>query len=267
LENPNFKGIALLDKEKFATYLWFGPFYFFSVGVLYLWGYWPNFKINIFEYVALTDVVKVAIIPVGSFFVFIFLGLCLGEATTIDVLPEGGGKGTRLGLLLNKIKWILIIIYAAVLFVFIFYPIPNKWLVLPMLLLWPFYFPLKKAGFLKEIRNDSIRSLLIAATVLLPFYSYAVGKINASGILQNTDYQYTVLLKDGKKERFKFLGYANQYVFFISMNNQELVISEIKKVSPLYLHAFKPTKQGNNAEKPNPRLKKGGQSPVALTTS
>ncbi len=201
-----------------------------------MWGYWPNFGVNIFEYVSLSDIIRVAIIPVGSVFIFVLIGFCLGETTVADILPKSGGNKTIIGRFLNKIKWLLILIYAAVVFILIFYPVPNKWFVLPTLLMLPFYLPLKGAGFLSEIKNDSIRSIIIIATIALPLYSYAIGKINADKILRNTDYQYMELVKEGKKQRLKFLGYANQYVFLLSMNNQDLVISKIDKVSPMYLH-------------------------------
>jgi hypothetical protein len=232
----------LIEKDKFAGYLWMAPFYFVSVGVLYLWGYWPNFRINIFEYVSLSDVVKVAIVPVGSVFIFVLLGFCIGEASVGGILPEGGGKGTRLGRFLNRIKKWLILLYVAVIYFFIFYPIPNKWVILPVLLIWPFYLPLKHSGFLKEVANDSVRSVLIIAIIALPLWSYAAGKINADKILKGSNCQYAEVGKDGEKQKLKFLGFANQYVFFLSMNNEDVVVARIDDLSPLYLHLLKPKK-------------------------
>lgn len=230
----------MIEKDRLAGYFWIGPFYFMTVGVLYLWGYWPSFGINIFEYVTLSDVIKVAIIPVGSVFVFVLAGFFMGEVSVGGRLPEGGGKETRVGRFLNRTKKWLIVLYLVVVYLVLFYPIPNKWLFLPVLIMWVFYFPLKSVGFLKEIANDSVRSLLISAVVALPLYSFAIGKINADKILKGSNCQYAEVGKDGEKQKLKFLGFANQYVFFLSMNNEDVVVARIADLSPLYLHLLKP---------------------------
>lgn len=249
----------MLEKEKLSNYLWIGPIYFISVGVLYLWGYWSNFGINIFEYAALSDIVKVSIIPVGSVFIFILIGFFIGEATVADILPEGISRSTVLSRFLRRILGLLIIVYGVILFIFIFYPVPNKWLILPILLMWLFYFPLKEAGFLKEIKNDSARSLAIIAIIALPLYSFAIGKINAEKILNNKEYQYIEVVEEGKKERLKFIGHANEYVFFISVNNEKLVISKVEKISPIHLRSVKSTRQTIDKSKPNKQMKKDRQ--------
>ena len=64
--------INLMENTK--KYIWLAAPYFITVGLLYLWAYWSSFGINILEYAALSDVAKVAIIPVGSAFVFVFSG-------------------------------------------------------------------------------------------------------------------------------------------------------------------------------------------------
>ncbi|MFC1562333.1 hypothetical protein ACFL4Q_04985 [candidate division KSB1 bacterium] len=81
--------------ENTKKYLWLAAPYFIAVGLLYLWAYWSSFGINILEYAALSDVVKVAIIPVGSAFFFILIGFILGEFGFINKVsfpPRGEEK-------------------------------------------------------------------------------------------------------------------------------------------------------------------------------
>ena len=51
--------------------------YFFSVAALYLWGYWSPFKINILEYVSLSDVIKIAAFPIASVFILVAIGMLI----------------------------------------------------------------------------------------------------------------------------------------------------------------------------------------------
>ncbi len=237
----------MINKEQFSIYLWLSPVYFVSVGVLYLWGYWATFDLNIFEYVGLSDVVKVAIIPVGSVFIFILIGFAVGELTVSDMFPEGEGKETRVGIFLNKNKGVLISLFSFLLLVLVFYPSPEKWRVLPIVLLIPIYFVLKKAGFLREINNDSARSLVISAIVALPLFSLAQGKLNAQKILDDESYRYTKA--EWSNKDMKYLGHASKYVFFLSVDNQELVIARDEDVSPLKLLEFRRVKKQPAVEK------------------
>jgi len=228
------KEAELINKEQFSNYLWLSPIYFISVGVLYLWGYWASFDINIFEYLDLSDVVKVAIIPVGSVFIFTLIGFAIGEFAVSDVLPEGGGKESRVGVFLNRIIPILILLYGILLYVMTFYYVPAKWHILPMLYLFPIYLILKRSGFLHEIKKDTARSLVIMAIVALPLFSFARGKINAQNIINNENYRYAKVQWSDKE--MKYLGHVSDYFFFLSKDNQEYVISKDEEVSPLKLH-------------------------------
>lgn len=227
----------MIDKNILRTYLWLAPFYLLTVGILYLWGYWYSFDINIFEYVALSDVVKVAIIPVGSVFIFVLLGFCVGEITVADTFPEGGGKKTKVGIILNKLFPVFLILYLIVLTYYLFSKpeLPGKWIVLPILFMGPPYFMLKGAGMLKEINNDSIRSLIIISIVALPLYSFSIGKINAGKILKNKEYQFIELGENPSKEKMKLIGHANNYLFFASMDNKKLMITKLEIHGPLTL--------------------------------
>ncbi|MHB1184265.1 MAG: hypothetical protein ACYC4A_06140 [Desulfobulbia bacterium] len=228
----------MINKEKLGTYLWPAPFYLLTVGVLYLWGYWESFGVNIFEFVALSDVVKVAIIPVGSVFLFVLLGFGIGEITIADKFNEGGGRSTKIGKILNKLFPFFVVIYLVIITYLMFSKpeLPGKWKVLPVFLMFPPYFLLKGSGFIKEIHNDSLRSLIIISIVALPLYSFSTGKINAEKILKNNEYKFIELGENTAKEKMKFIGHANNYLFFISMDNGKIMITNIDKHGPLTLH-------------------------------
>lgn len=206
-------------------YIWIALPYFFAVGVLYLWGYWGSFEINIFEYADFSDLVKVAIIPVGSTFVFILLGFFFGAHSPKPVLPEGGGRDTIFGRFLNKTIWVWISGYWVILLFLISTDYPGKWKVIPIVgMIFPFI-QLKSTEFLGGIRSDSVRSILIMSFCFLPIYSFCQGKINASEIIIGKSYKYVESIAGMKN--VKFIGHVGQNIFLLSEDNSKLVIQKL----------------------------------------
>ena len=219
--------INLMENTK--KYIWLAAPYFITVGLLYLWAYWSSFGINILEYAALSDVAKVAIIPVGSAFVFVFSGFILGEFGYINKVrfPPGGGRDTPTGRFLIKFEGLFIVIYWLFLLFLIVTSLPGKWTILPVWGMFAPYWILKKTDFLEEIANDSVRSLMIMTLVLLPIFSFCQGKINAEKVLNNTEYLY--LQGPTPDEHMKYIGYVNQITFLISRDNQHIRIGRVDK--------------------------------------
>jgi len=220
------------------------PPYFLGVGLLYLWAYWSSFGINILEFASLSDIVRVAIIPVGSAFLFMLLGFFIGEYS-LPNLPHGGGRDTPVGKFLNKFKGIFIALYLLFSFFLIIISLPGKWLILPVWLMPVPYVLLKNSGFFEEIKNDSIRSLMIISLVALPIFSFCQGKINAGKVLTDSEYLYVQFPK--QDEHMKYVGHINQMTFLISKDNQQIRIQKLEK-EPLDLFKFDSKK--DNA-KPN----------------
>lgn len=238
---------SLKPAEHTKTYLWLAASYFVTVGLLYLWAYWSSFGINILEYATLSDVAKVAIIPVGSAFVFILLGFLLSEVSFAPYFPSGEGKGTRTGRFLMKFRTVFALLYWVILILLIFTPLPNKWRVLPIWGMWVPYFVLKNANFLSEIKNDSVRSLMIAGLSVLPIFSFCQGKLDANKILTNSEYFY---VQSSSEERMKYIGYVNELTFLVSQDNQLIRIQRLDKQSSLDLLKF-----NVKGSKPNKSLK------------
>jgi len=57
--------------------------YVVVVAVLYLWGYWSPFNINVLEYLSLADVVKAAAYPLASVFFLRLLVRCWGKRCSL----------------------------------------------------------------------------------------------------------------------------------------------------------------------------------------
>ncbi|RYF30216.1 MAG: hypothetical protein EOO23_05620, partial [Comamonadaceae bacterium] len=101
--------------------------YGFAVAILYLWGYWSPFDVNILEYVSLSDIVKTAAYPIVSVFVFLAIGAVAGDFFfPVKPLQSGGGANTKIGQLLRRLAPIIAVLYmVATVLVVIFGPIQK----------------------------------------------------------------------------------------------------------------------------------------------
>jgi hypothetical protein len=84
---------AVLPREG-VSYLYFGSLYFVTLGVLYLWGYWSSFGIDILEYISVAEVLELMAHPVAYGFAAFALGAVVGSyfPPLRRVFPAGGGR-------------------------------------------------------------------------------------------------------------------------------------------------------------------------------
>ncbi len=126
--------------------------YFITVGVLYLWGYWSTFGINILQYMTLGDALKMAAYPIASGFISVAVGVVLSSLTGLArALPPGGGRNTAVGRELNRLKGPLIIVYSLAVLAIALYGNALKWIVLPLMVAPPVSVALDNRGFLASI--------------------------------------------------------------------------------------------------------------------
>src|SRR5258708_17630524 len=132
-------------KTPVSPYLYFGSLYSIGVGILYLWGYWGTFDVNVLEYLNLADVLKLTVYPIASVFVFYALGVLLGEFMFVRTsLTPGAGRDTLIGRFLNRFISSLFLLWVLGTVVLFLYGPESKWLLLPLLIGLPVYFAAKQ---------------------------------------------------------------------------------------------------------------------------
>lgn len=240
-----------IDSAKRASpYVYFGSLYLVAVGLLYLWGYWPTFGINILQYLNLTDILKLAAYPLVSSFIFVAVGAVFGELTgPHHLLPSGGGRDTPIGRLLQRHAPLIRVGYTLITVTLLLFGPITKWLVLSVLFAIPVYLEAKKAGlFASVLPSDSTRSIVILLLAVLPTFAYGRGKLDAAAILDGTSYQYlaagtveglTVPDPTDIRNRVKYLGQVNDYVFFLLPDNVTTVVVRFDKTHGLQLRRFR----------------------------
>lgn len=238
------------SRDRVSSYIYLGSLYFLAVGVLYLWGYWPTFGINILVYMNLTDVLKLAAYPLVSSFIALALGAVVGELAWFrHALPAGAGRDTPTGRVLHRLAPLLAAAYTVGTLAVLVYGPARKWLVLPVLFAVPMFLAAKRRGiFASLLPNDATRSVVIFLLAVLPTFAYGQGKLEAAAILDASDYQYlaggtveglTVLDPSNPANRVKYLGQVNEYVFLLLPDNATFVVVHFAKTRGLQLRRFR----------------------------
>lgn len=236
--------VAEKTEPKTLTAYWSSA-YFFSVAVLYLWGYWSPFNINVLEYVSLSDVVKTAAYPIASVFVFMAAGALMGEFMFPEgFLPSGGGANTQIGRWLRRAAPAIATGYViATTLLFLFGPV-EKWRVLPVLLAIPVSFALKEAGALRTlIKSERARGAVLFLLAALPPFAYSHGTLRANDIISGKTYSYVVSEVQGhayasgagKDVRLRYVGKAGEQYFLYSPDVRSVLVLPMTEAKVLEL--------------------------------
>ncbi|RRR99057.1 hypothetical protein EIP75_23780 [Aquabacterium soli] len=239
-----------ISKEKVATPLYFASLYFVTVGVLYLWGYWLPFGINILEYLSLTDVLKATAYPIATALVLTSIGAAIGEGLSNrdalrDALPPGGGRNTTIGRFLRKIAPLLAALYAIGTGALWVYGPIEKWTALPVLIALPVYMFAKDAGLLKRlIPHDSPRSIVIYVLATLPPLAYGHGVLAAHKVQTGQSFTYVTSTVSGyavtndPQKQLRLIGHVNDTIFLLDPAKTATVVVKLESGQPLVLMQY-----------------------------
>ncbi|WP_027924435.1 hypothetical protein [Pseudomonas sp. URMO17WK12:I12] len=233
-------------RAQSGVYIYFLSLYFATVGVLYLWGYWSPFGVNILEYVSLTDIVKSTIYPIASAFIFLALGVIMGQLVRIGpTLPPGEGKHTAIARFLSRHKRLLIILYIAVILTLLIYGPVEKWQgALPVLLGAPIALYASARNVLaRQIPADGSRTVCLFLLAVLPFIAFGHGQLRAAAVLEGKTFDYVIdsviVTPDAQPlQSTRFVGHAGDFFFFFEPKKSTLIISKFETVKTLRLGRF-----------------------------
>jgi len=239
----------MISGKRIREYGFIASFYSVVVGILYLWGYWSSFEVNILEYISLTDIVKVAIFPILSSFIIFALGAIAGELMLAGKFPDGGGVNTPTGRFLNKYKDWLLALYILCTYLIFLFGQTQKWLILPLLISIPISTWLRNRGFLQDlIPNGSANRTIGLLVCALPFYAFGHGIMNAHAIIDGATYQYvdldmkklSFIVSDPefKDNKLKFIGVLNNLIFLMPTGGKTIIIAKFDSLEPIALKTY-----------------------------
>jgi hypothetical protein len=226
------------DLKQFPLLSFVVP-YALATSLLYLFGYWSSFQINILEYVSLPDVIKLAIYPlvIGAFLSLVgfYVQVIVGTSFTAD--PE------KAFIVVSRkyVGWTNWIVFFLILGILFFKRTGSWYVTAGFLLAFLVSFNFLGTDKLKNyIPHPSARKVILFSVSIILFTSYGRGKENAERILNGTRYKTvsTSVFKekgsagfDDKKlleglDKLKYIGTAGDYFFFISMDNSRTFVAK-----------------------------------------
>lgn len=231
------------SKESVASRIYFSSLYFVTVGVLYLWGYWSEFKINILEYLELSDILKTTAYPIALLLILALTGSAIGQLLVNKTkLVPGGGRNSRTGLFLYRYKQILFLAYCAcVIAIFLLAPV-QKWIFLPMLVALPIIQIVRDSDFFIDlIPSYNTRTVVSYIGVMLPLMNFGNGILTADNIKSGKIYTYIASNLSGYpssgnvKTQLRLIGHAGDFLFLFDPKNSAVVMMKFESGAALVL--------------------------------
>lgn len=225
--------------------------YGIAISLLYLFGYWSTFNINVLDYASLSDVVKIAIYPVFVSAVLVIIAPLVFGFVSGRLLEKDPGKAfiivshryTRWSTLVAIVIGIILIAwqrngtafkYAGICLTYaININIPTN------------------HRFLKPlIPNEVVRRIIIFILLMVLLCSFGSGRENGEKVLggKGVSVVSTAIFKAKGTEEFrskallekqdslKYLGAAGDYFLFMTLDNSEIIIA---KYNDLHFLNFK----------------------------
>lgn len=208
--------------------------YSLAVSLLYLFGFWGTFNVNILEYIALTDVVKNAMLPLLYSSAFVLIGFTIASIMTSPMqtnMPSGGGAH------LPEAKyfiWIFRVITLLTLLgalYFVFFDVGRtRWLNIALLLMTPIFVVIGDAPMAeKYIAHKRLRILVVCSLTFILLCSFGWGAFDAEKA-KNDDQSLKI---NGIISKHSYVGRAGDYLFLWSKKANSIVIkykSDIKSI-------------------------------------
>lgn len=246
LENLEFK-------TKWLKIIYFATSYGFVVSMLYLFGYWSTFDINILEYIKISDVIKISIFPIITSVGITIIGFIVGDF----VIRWGDKPNVQKSKISKRIdKWTNFILKSAFIvsnIFFIAYTLYNRdWIV--FCTLFSLISPMVADYILVTYKAEMVKKLIpfpgyeyiilyIFLTILSLAFGY--GKVRSLSILETGScfYMNVSIFKEKElfqdQKRLKYLGMGGDFMFFLSEDNTKTYILEHSKIPILELYKSK----------------------------
>ncbi len=240
--NPIKEADAPASKARIASYLYFSSLYFVATGVLYLWGYWTPFNINILEYMSLADVLKTTALPIATSIVGMAAAVLL---TYVEDAIDRRIESSGIKRWTFRIVRMVLLGLSAVILVAIF--LRAKWAALPFIATVPIAMGVFRLDKFKQlIPNHHLRLITAVILVAIPLGSLSFGMIAAAAIRDGTEFTYVVSEVPGTNvpenatplQRLRFLGHAGEFIFMLDPTKDAIIFSKVESGKPLILKRY-----------------------------
>ncbi|MCW5669406.1 MAG: hypothetical protein KIT86_07070 [Hydrogenophaga sp.] len=231
-----------------GTIAYVSPFYFITVGLLYLWAYWGTFHVNILEHAGLSDVVRAAAQPIASTFVFWIVGSLFGHwLSTGEETPGVDAKAHRASRTPSRVRYTVYTFALAFIGAGVFFTSPAiLWILLPMAAVAIATRVLPSSWAREIVPSEGPRRLLVGIFVALPLFAFAQGKFRADMVKSGREFTYLQSIWPGVKDELtttdvspRLLGRAGSSLFFFLPASGGIAVTSVNVESSYHLNHFK----------------------------
>ncbi len=226
----------------------------YSIGIstLYLFGYWGSFNINIFEYIGISDVLKIAIYQLIHYGSLILLGVVTAHLFINPVmskaLPPGEGAELPETKFIKKYwRFLAIIPFSLIIYITLFTNSETRWLAAALLIAPLSPFIVGNSTFLSDlIPNTTARNTIAYLGLMIFILSYGWGTVDAA---RKKAMDNNVSVNGGELKK-TYIGRAGDHIFFWDKENSmvEILLTESVKSVKYQIPQSKPLFSFTSAE-------------------
>ena len=200
-----------MDRTK--EYLTLAPFAALAIAVAYLQGYWGRFEVLAFPYLSFQELLAYSTVPFFGFLLFCIVGVFIG---VLDSDKPTNKWRIRL--------WtsLFVIVSAAM----IYFNRPEKWFVVPMILIALVGPRIMRHPKIRAVRDKSpVLVLVLYLMVILLIGTFGWGKTEADRRIKDESHSVRLTLDSGT-ETGKLLGKLGGYYFLLNASNSVVQLPE-----------------------------------------
>ncbi|MGR5094248.1 hypothetical protein ACPV5O_14515 [Vibrio maritimus] len=188
--------------------------YSITTSLLYLFGYWGSFDVNILDYIALSDVVKAALYPLLYSSILVIVVIIVGNMLTMPLekhMPAGAGKNLPEAKYFRFLLWFFNLVFSAVILYTIFFVAGlSRWFSIAAFSMLFIPSIIGDAHFASDfIGHRKTRVIVLNIMMGVLVYSFGWGAINAKGVKEDTK---TVIINETTYQ-VGVIGWAGDYLF------------------------------------------------------
>jgi hypothetical protein len=234
-ENPEKNSIIAIVKK----YIPFVTAYAFFCSGIYLYIYWTNFGINVFEYASPGNIFTLALpwLVGGILFLFTLLFIVVYFYDLLKNIDRDTTKGKFIAILIFIICVMLIVYMIASVGLYL-------WLESAIPLGFFGAYVLNWIGFFPEITNFKVRCLIYFFIVAMSPIAHEIGERRATAIISGSSYSYTEYAHQSEKipqkveQKLRYIGKIGENFFFYEPEGASTVITTINHLGVLQLHKY-----------------------------
>lgn len=204
----------IVVKPSFQLFI----YYLIATSAAYHLGFWYQFKIDVFQFMSLGDIPRLAIWPVLAFFVFFMIGTLLSPVLIAEKeIDERLSKNLanypdRWYAIFKSAPylWVIVCIYLSGIIAMAINNDPNFWAAASMLV-GVFFAVYAERRMVISLSKAATKNSLVYIMVMVPIIAIGNGITNSTKIIMGSEYRRALLtsatraaagLKDGQELRF-----------------------------------------------------------------